>query len=564
MPSVLLRLAPLGWYLLLALVLTWPMAVDPFETVVGHPEASVGCHVWVIWWAQQGLSELYSSLIFYPYGASVVRLYGSDVLSPVALGAFPFSPAMLYNLWVVFLLVCGGLGMDRLSRFLGASAGGALTGGTIFATAPFLQHELLNGTTEMLSVAALPWFAYALLVVMERPTLRAGVRLGLVTGLGVAASAYNLFFMALLGGSLVLYKLCSAAAPVLTKPVLRSGGLGVVVAGVFGAPLAWLHLRHGLGETYRRREGYDPDSVPLPDSYADLWDWFDPRAAEIPFLLAQPDGSTFPYWTTFTVYLGIVAVGMAVWTVWRKRALGPMGCVVVVGGLVALGPFLRVGGDLVTVFGSPIPLPTILLAELVAPFRITALHTYRYAALVVLGVAGLASLAVRHPGWSLLVLLEAVALSPVPWPAVVTPHVSAPVLQTLAEAPAGAVLTLPAEESSLGDLGRMLLAQTRHGKPVHDGGIHRRAGPQALALWSDVPALSGLSQVGGLTVPGPKEGRWTVLQLTDKGYRYVLVSASETEPDAVSARKWMTELVGPPMATDAVWALWAIDEPLVE
>ncbi len=43
------------------------------------------------------------------------------------------------------------------------------------------------------------------------------------------------------------------------------------------------------------------------------------------------------------------------------------------------------------------------------------------------------------------------------------------------------------EAGNLGDLGTPLLAQTVHGKPVHDGGIHRRAGEDALALFRDNP-----------------------------------------------------------------------------
>jgi hypothetical protein len=553
------RGVPFAWYLLLALVLTWPMVRDPTGAVLGHPEASAGCHVWVIWWAQQGISELYSSLIFFPYGASVVRLYGSDVLSPILLGMLPFSSAFLFNLWVLVLLVTGGLGMHRLCRFLGATDGGALTGGTVFAAAPFLQHELLNGTTEMLAIAALPWFAFALLRVLEAPSVRGGALFGLITGLGISANGYNLFFMALLGASLVLYRLTTRPEPVLTRPVLQAGGVGVAVSAVFGVPLAWLQFRYGLGDTYRQREGYDPHADPLPDSYADVLDWFDPRAADIPYLWLQPDGSSFSYWTTCTVYLGLVALVMAAVTLWRRRTLGQMGLVALVGLLVALGPFVRVGGELVTVMGTPIPLPTLLLAEVVPAFRITALHTYRYAALVVLGVAALASLAVRHPGWSFLVLVEAIAVSPVPWPAATTPHAETPVLQALADARMGAVLTIPAEESNLGDLGRLLMAQIHHGKPVHDGGIHRRAGEQAVGLWSDVPALYGISQVGGLTVPELRETRWSMSRLSERGYRYVLVPMTDAEVDAVSARNWLTKTIGPPVASDTVWALWTID-----
>ena len=47
----------LAWSCALALLVTWPLALDPFGQVIGHPEASVGCHVWVLWWAQHYLAE---------------------------------------------------------------------------------------------------------------------------------------------------------------------------------------------------------------------------------------------------------------------------------------------------------------------------------------------------------------------------------------------------------------------------------------------------------------------------------------------------------------------------
>ena len=39
-------------YFLCALLTTYPMVLNPFQSVVGHEQASVACHVWVYWWAQ--------------------------------------------------------------------------------------------------------------------------------------------------------------------------------------------------------------------------------------------------------------------------------------------------------------------------------------------------------------------------------------------------------------------------------------------------------------------------------------------------------------------------------
>ena len=45
-------------------------------------------------------------------------LYGSDLLSPMLFSMVSLPPSLLYNLWVLFLLVTGALGMRRLLLFL--------------------------------------------------------------------------------------------------------------------------------------------------------------------------------------------------------------------------------------------------------------------------------------------------------------------------------------------------------------------------------------------------------------------------------------------------------------
>ena len=86
--------------------------LHPIDTVVGHEQASVGCHVWVIWWARQSL-ELHTPLIF--FFLTEPMLSNSMVLIYSVLYSFPWSllpPSLLYNLWVLFLLVTiGALGM---------------------------------------------------------------------------------------------------------------------------------------------------------------------------------------------------------------------------------------------------------------------------------------------------------------------------------------------------------------------------------------------------------------------------------------------------------------------
>lgn len=554
------------WFVLLSLAITWPMAASPTRVVVGHEEATAACHVWVLWWAQRHLGEPHTDMLFHPHGADVVTLYGSDVLSPVLLAAVPLPPVLTFNLWVLVLLVLGGYGGRALGRALGAGPWGALAGGTVFLAAPFFQHELLNGTTELLAAAALPWFAAVLWRLLAAPTRPLGLALGLVTALGTLASAYNAFFLLTVGFCVFLHRVSTTPGRVLTRAHWRHGLEGVGLAGVLLAPLAWLQAGHGAGATLARREDWRTQSPPLPDSFADLGDWLDPTPAAIPEVLTLPGGETFSYWTTCSVFLGFLALGLGAYGAWSRRAerlpgsrgrvVTPFVLLVLVGVLFASGPVARLGGRALDIAGVPLVMPLSIVAELFPPADLTGLHAYRYAAVVVTGLSALVALGARHRFWFVLIGIEAVALAPTPWPAAVTPHPASPVLEALAEDPEpGAVLTLPTRREDLHDLGRLLLAQTVHGRPVQDGGIHRRAGPGSTALFDAVLLLERQAEMEPRFL-GDAQARFDLGLMHEAGYRWVLVPTEEED-----AMAWAAALLGPPSRADAHWALWPMPAP---
>jgi len=569
-----LSVARPAWFLGLAVLVTWPMALHPATTILGHPQASAACHVWVLWWAQHHVDEILTPLLFFPYGADVVTLYGSDVLSPALLRWLPLPPVLLYNLWVVLLLLLGGMGVDRLARDRGATAAGGLLAGTVFETAPFLQHEALNGTSEIVGVAALPWFLLCLFAVLDRTdagtwrqpaprTLRWGLALGLSFGIAVALSAYNLFFGLLSAGVITIARLATSPTPVFRREQVQALGAAVVGVLPVGLGLAWLQVSHGASEVYSRRGNWTSDELALPDSFASLDMWVDRSAAVIPAVQELPFGEVFLYWTTCTVYLGLVALFLAAVGWWRGRGRAPAGSLLtllVVGALIASGPYLRVAGEALTLGGHRLPMPALVLADAFPPFVITAVHAYRYAGVVVIALSLLAGLAVRRWPAALLagalVLGDAVLLSPVPWPAPVTPLPESAVLDALAAAPDGGVLHVPIEAEHLGDLGRLLLAQTVHGKPVQDGGIHRRAGHAATTAFRDVGLLAGLEARGAPDLPGEKQGRFDLGQLYTLGYRYVLLEVGEESP---AVEEWLLRLLGPADEADEHWRLWRLD-----
>jgi len=551
------RALPVLWFLTLALLVTWPVVLHPVEQVVGHAQTSTGAHVWVLWWAQNHLQQVHTDLIFFPYGADVIQLYGSDLLGPVLLGRLPLPPTTLHNLWAWVLLTIGGLGTYLLCRHRGASTAGALLGGTVFTTAPFFQHELLNGTTEIVAAGLLPWLAWALITLLERPSLGRGAAVGLATGLAVLASAYNLFFAVLLGLCVLVWRVATSTEPLFSRALVKAGAVAAAVAGLFAVPLAWLQLGHGAKEVYARRADWTNPELALPDSFASLLDWVDPRAAEIPFDMAYPGGVIFEYWTTKTVYLGLAALVLAAVAFARRRGDGLFLGVLLTGVLVGMGAWLRLDTEPLTVLGANIGLPSQLLAKALPGFVVTAVHSYRYASLAVLGLAVLCALALRR--WrfvlpaALIVLLDAVVFSPVPWPAATTTLPGGPALEHLAAAPSGAVLVAPIEGEHLGDLSLSLILQTVHNKPFQDGGIHRRAGADATLLFEGNQAVEALAAFGGPVLPGPEARAACLEHLRGLGYGYVLVRASSHE-----VLQWVYGELGNPTVKDDAWVLWEL------
>ena len=155
--------------------------------------------------------------------------------------------------------------------------------------------------------------------------------------------------------------------------------------------------------------------------------------------------------------------------------------------LIAMGPYLRHEGTVLLWGETPIHLPASTIDFLFPLFSITAMHAYRYSAVVCIALAVLAARGMRRwtPLWVLAILVETTLISPQPYPQPMTQISQSPSLRTLRDLPDAAVFTFPIAKENLHDLGQVLLAQTIHEKPIHDGGIHRRAGHEATQLFRE-------------------------------------------------------------------------------
>ncbi len=576
------------WLVVLAAVVSWPaLALDG---LVGHERCTAGCHAWVVWAAGQRLAgALPGDLLFFPHGADLVRLYGSDFVSPALLGLLGgmSSPARALDLWVVFLFASNGLAALVLARGMGLGRCPGAVVGTAYMAAPFFLHEAFNGTTELLAAAPLPLFALAWLRLLEKPSWRLGLLAGLAFGIGGLLSAYTPFFLLLLVAVSLAWWGVSHIEPLLERARVRAVALaGVVGAGVL-LPVVLLHAAHGGGALHGRRVGWSAESVPLPDSAADLLGLFTARLASPPRVILQGDGTYYDYWTLGMVTIGFLVLGLALLGWWRGRPRGPWPALLVVALVVSFGPYLVAGGQVVRVAGSPVPLPALLFERLLPLWGVVSLHPYRFATLTTLalavlagrGVAVLAGWFEARARWMPVVLAvvvcagvaaEGLSTRPGGWALPTSVPTESTSWAWLAEQPRGGMVLVPFVADEIGDVCYGLQVQAIHGQPWSDGAMHFRADPASLALYGDNAMVAALASPRRGPLPGPRVAADGIRGLRDAGFRYLVLdrprfdryererdSVSERhDPDAVEA--WLRHWAGEPLQDDGQVAVFGL------
>ena len=156
-----------------------------------------------------------------------------------------------------------------------------------------------------------------------------------------------------------------------------------------------------------------------------------------------------------------------------------------------------------------IHLPAQTIDFLFPLFSITAIHAYRYSAVVCIAIAVLAVRGMQKftPHLDDSDPPRNNIPRPQPYPQHTTEISPSPTLRRLRDMPDAAVFTFPIAKENLHDLSKVLLAQTIHEKPIHEG-IHRRAGFEATQLFRDNYVVDALSGRWGPEYPTPWKGKW--------------------------------------------------------
>ncbi len=560
---------------LLAILVTWPAISRLSSSLIGHPDIDVWNHVWGFWWFKRKLVDLgqlplHTEMIGYPKGG---RLYFIDPLN--ALIAAPLQvfvglvPA--YNLVLMAETAFTGVATHWLARELGASRHGAFFAGVLVCSSPVLRCEWHNGITEVGNVG---WLVLAMLAIhraMVRGRTRDAALAGAATAMAFVACWY--YGMAAGGVAVVLapYRLVHTPPPrwnrilEASKPAIAYLG----TAGVLAAPFwgAFLWTLQGDGSIIKRLPGLN--TFLMYHNATDVLSFFIPGQYHSPDLWTAY-GERFLH-TTYLGYTGLVAAMLAV----RKLEARAWILVGLVFGVLALGPYLFVGGSFATLGKYLIPLPFAILSHGIGLMAITHPARMVIVSIVCLAVVaglGLDRLVTRFPGyrhaltvaWLGAGMVELLLFSPGPFPVSMADATIGPGIRAIADDPnPGAILDVPVQYLNTMRTSRYLYEQTAHHRPTpYVVNVRAQSTPwlHQSYIYQWIRALPGTSHLSSLEdlkhAPRARLAESLQRDYVDAGYRYIVIHRNVVSPPfgAWPYRHLFDPVLGPPKATpDGLW-----------
>ncbi len=420
--------AVLGLFVLLTLVLTWPLAAHLSTRLPGTATWAFdeSTFAWNIWYFKHALLDLnttplHSKLIWFPLGIDLI-LYTYNFFN--ALMALPLQLAgsvpLASNVTLLLATVLSGLGAYLLARYVLAEFGrawrlsrrdavlAAFVAGAIYAFASNRAVYAALGHYDMVTTQWLPFYVLYLVKTLREPRSRMrGLKNALLAGLffALAALAEMIFasFLALFSLIILvaLWRSLRSRWAALGRLVVAA-----VVAGVLWLPVllpvarefaAGDYALEGWGESIK----LSTDLVGLVTPTA-LNPLFSAEGDWQPALRAVEEGKG-RFGDINTVFLGWVTLALALAGVWAgRRRVAAWAWSALVFGILALGPLLQVNGrfrfslDGLLPEGVTFPLPFTLLHFI--PIINGNRAPNRNSVILMLALAVLAAYAV---GWAL-------------------------------------------------------------------------------------------------------------------------------------------------------------------
>ncbi len=478
-------------YLLLTVLMTWPVARHLAGAIPGDGFDGWQ-NYWNLWWVKEsllvlGVNPFFTPYLYPPTGVSLLfhtlNIFNGLWTLPIQLNG---GLALAYNSVVFFSFTLAGYGgyllsLHTLTR-LRLPPGrplrlAAFVGGLVFTMSPFHMAHLL-GHMQVFSIVWLPFYMLYLLRALEPWTGPGAVRFRrgnaalacLFLVLVTLVDWYHTLYMLMFTGLVLLWatgrqwKRGHGAA--LLRPVgvvLAIGvGFGLVLWPLLGPMVRHASSRPDLETGLAQNIALSADLLAFVTP-SEMHPWWGEWAGHI----AQNFSSTLSERLIFAGFVPLVLALFMVVRWWSSPPVRFWGMTTVFFFGLALGPYLHLGGQIVTVGGWPVPLPYLLLYHTV-PFIGLTRSLSRYDLVVMLGLGvlvagGLAVLAKGRRYWLPLAagLLVCVEFLAVPYP--VSKVEIPPFYEQIAADPESyTIAELPMDW----DRPTPLLHQTVHGKPL--------------------------------------------------------------------------------------------------
>jgi len=532
---------------------------QPWKLAIGHPTSDLSDHYQGMWWfGGEILAGRWPSVSAVTHFPTAPQLWFPDPIGGLlALPLRPLGPVLSYNGVIFLQLWLGGLCTWAMARHLGARPVGALLAGLFLTTSPFLLGLTHSGITEGLGLAPVVLFVWALFHAMGRGPGQEPRPWWVFLWPGLALILVGLQSPTYLVGGLLLAGCSALGCFSMLLPRLK------VLAGltaVATAPMLLLRsmVTGTLGETGVVRDGLAPgwrfEGLPATD----LLGFFRPGPHYFPDTPALGNPGVLHVY-----YLGWVALAIS-FLGWRKAPWLRLPLLLMA--LLCLGPSLCINGEHLPSLDAPFLLPFSLLYSGPSPFDFIH-HPYRMVAVLL----PLLALLVAHGATSLsgpwapmlgaLMMVEALLISPAPWPLAAT-DTTPPAIY--AELPPGPVMDWPPDATDWNR--RYLRWQVGHGHEIAYGvntGLPDAARHDPI-LWTRFLRLTHPGQrLVNRDLPGrTPHPSTTPTALSQQGYTSLLL---HTEPLSDSERSGTIRALqlahGPPLSEDEDHVLWALGQP---
>lgn len=386
-------IAVLGLYLLVAVILTYPLALH-FTTHVPGDGSDDPALVWNLWWLKHALLDLRTNplicdYMFYPIGIDLT-FYTLTILNGLAsiplqatMGVIPTS-----NVILLATFVLSAYGAYLLVKYLlprGAHSFIPFTAGLIFA---FSSNRFIYASLGQFNIISTQWIPFYVLFLVKTRRRAHGMRYPLLAALFLVLNGYTEFtyasFLIILTLIYLLYWL-AIDGPRESLPFLRSLGLIAVVFLLGMSPILYRMVRVMAVEGDFLVEGLGFANV----FSADLLGFFVPSHLHP---MADLWRKSFHFSYLNFVFVGYTVLALAAYGSWKHfedRTVRFWVLAAVVFGFIALGPTLRVNGR---EYGLPLPFD--LLQAL--PFFKGNRYPSRYSVMLALCWAVLASYGLHH------------------------------------------------------------------------------------------------------------------------------------------------------------------------